>query len=1327
MIVYSQKRMDLHKMRQNMIKEQFTMLVLGRNCILLVFSLVGRLGSDAETCRSEGDVRVCQIHSDSNYQNNGESLETIAAELNAGENVSIDIKIPLLHLTKNISFNQLDSLTISGDPNSATVINCTHLDSDAGIMLVEVANITLENLMLTSCGSQMTIKTNTYSSALTIHSCGYVYVTNLVITKSQGIGLSILNHQEGTVYIAWSNFTDNKIPQEFHDILGGGGVYVGEFQQNSSSISFEFRHCLFERNVAHTRYYHSYYTDEFGETRTGYGQGGGAFLAFESDVIHSYMSVTFSYCIFTENQAFLGGGLSVKIGKGRTQLISTKVIVTIESSLFKSNGCINTTTATKIGGGTHLSYNLIKSLNGTGSEYNFWNVSFIKNCAEVGGGVHFFSYRNNFEHNSLLFNNCTFKRNRAHTGSAIDMIPSDFVKLSPGYTTLPVFRNCSFLENAVFVNSDSHNAQRIAGVGTLYASLYDVKFEEKNNFKNNKGTAVYMVNGVANFSDSSATFSNNRGIRGGAVALIGAATLIVGLKKVYVFVNNTALYQGGALFVQMINTHDFTVSRSCFIQYFDGNDVRVTKHWNNSITFSGNKAQVGEAIFATSLHPCQVINNNTKEAPYYITVDASEVFSIRGIKIDESKVATEGAQLEYRNETLYTIPGKQYSHGVAIIDDTKKTVSEPLRAKTIITGNARVMLDPAFSLYVREKIQLNGTPGDKANLLLQTVSTRQSYTLFEVVLKECPPGFKLENDVCICDSNKYFGLLECDTTDFYSYLTPGLWIGPISDKESNVTELVTSICPHSFCDYNQTTIRGIALPQSSSQLDKKLCGKTRTGVLCGRCRQGHTVHFHSPKFQCKSEDNNLCKVGWLFYILSELVPVTVVFITVLVFNISFTSGAVNGFILFSQVLISLNIDASGIITFPNQRTVTEGYQLMYGFLNLEFFTTESMSFCLWPNATALDMLAFKFITIVYALSLVILVVWFMNKCGGRCLGKWCRITAVKSSVIHGISAFLIICYSQSITVSHSLVNGGELWRKEGSNITIANRVWLNGNVVYFSAKHLPYALPALFFLLTIGVLPPLLLLAYPLSNRILAFLGFEESKLVKWISQKLPINSLKPLLDSFQGCFKDNLRFFAGLYFLYRWMAPVVFTISSSLGTAYITTEILLILMLAIHAFSQPYLQRVHNMVDTVLFTDLLLINSITCIHYFLFQSQENRYTVKKKVAKTAVVQAILIYLPFCAMVIYVLVLGYKHIYGFYYKRCGKQNKFNKEMDMPAMQTLGWLKTVVHSISSISGDTSNTDNELPHRLIAGQVSYECFEDTDRARETYVETKEIVTY
>ena len=217
-----------------------------------------------------------------------------------------------------------------------------------------------------------------------------------------------------------------------------------------------------------------------------------------------------------------------------------------------------------------------------------------------------------------------------------------------------------------------------------------------------------------------------------------------------------------------------------------------TKSWDNNITFIGNKAPFGPAIFATSLHPCQLIQDDKS----YLPINASQVFSICGSHVNESEVATEGAQLHREHDILYAIPGRQYSHDVTIKDDINHTVVVPLRAE--IKGG-KVKLDPVLSSYVGEKIQLRGTPGERSNISLQTVSTRQGYTVFEIELEECPPGFKLDKEMkCICDANEYFGLEDCDYDNFHTYLTPGLWAGLIGNKE-----MVTSICPRSFCDYEQ--------------------------------------------------------------------------------------------------------------------------------------------------------------------------------------------------------------------------------------------------------------------------------------------------------------------------------------------------------------------------------------------------------------------------------------------------------------------------------------------------------------------------------------------
>ena len=985
-----------------------------------------------------------------------------------------------------VDFECKEELIILGE--SGTIISC--VGGNSGLAFREIDRLLITNVTVTNCSTTNSSE-SIYYHAVCMLRCGDIIFTNVNITGNNATGVSILEHQGGTINFTNCNFIENSIANAEVNkrVRGGGGIYIGNFNIDPPvPTAYYFVNCLFARNTARTRFYHFIFTDELGQTISGFGRGGGVFLAFEHPLTDIYAA--FHNCTFLENTGFLGGGLSVEI-EGDDKIEARNISVIVEDSLFEANGC-NPDTPTGSGGGAHLNFNTVNKQRLSLSRFHLVNVNFSNNCAELGGGAYFFSdHRESKEdNNALLFENCTFTGNQAHTGNAIDLALSIFDRLADGFLLVPIIRDCRFLSN---INIHSLTTNTTFGTGTLYSSQYSIIFEGHTEFFNNSGTALYMVNGFADFSNGNVTFNHNSGIRGGAVALIGLSFLLVGTEGQYLFLNNTAMDRGGAIFSLMYDKHDYAVSRSCFIRYFDSNDrnrIIPVREWNADIKFIGNRARagVGHAIFATSLYPCQVINNRTRENPFYIVVNITDVLSVRRITFDNStqlqpQVATEGAILYHdRDSPLQVIPGEQFNHKVTLSDDLGNPVESTFQAS--ITNNPSVKVDSAFSLCLSDQITLRGEPRQSAQLFLQTASPRQTHVELKISLKSCPPGFILEEDECVCYAHLYAGLLKCDSNTLHSYLISGFWAGVIGDlKTPNEAELVTGSCPTGYCDYNVSELIPqsiIRLPQNISLLDKAICGQSRTGVLCGDCRNGYTSHFHSPNYFCKPVEPTLCKVGWIFYILSELVPVTVVFLLALIFNISFTSGALNGFILYSQIIYSLNTDV-GLYSNTAVATLTGGYKVIYGFFNLDYFNVETLSFCLWSNASALDMIVFKYFTIVYAFVLIVTVVWFMSKYAGRCLGKWYRITKLKSSVIHGITTFLVICYAQCVNVSLTLLLGYQYRPKIGSQLKAPGIVWLNGNLGYFGGRHLLYALPALACMLTIGILPPIFLLCYPLN------------------------------------------------------------------------------------------------------------------------------------------------------------------------------------------------------------------------------------------------------
>ena len=447
------------------------------------------------------------------------------------------------------------------------------------------------------------------------------------------------------------------------------------------------------------------------------------------------------------------------------------------------------------------------------------------------------------------------------------------------------------------------------------------------------------------------------------------------------------------------------------------------------------------------------------------------------------------------------------------------------------------------------------------------------------VNNSCAPGFS--GNPCKCDASDYKGM-RCYKDR--AYLTGDYWFGRCKNGV-----LCTGKCPLGFCTYNGSTDR--QLPGSMSELDDYMCGSTRTGVLCGECRGNHSVSYHSS--ECASD--NGCKYGPLLYIVSELIPLTVMFIIIIAFNISFTSGAVNGFIFFAQV-------QDWLATHPDlvfQRSwYAMIYRFVYQFFNFNFFGIEELSFCLWRGATVLDAMAFKYVTFTYALLLVFLCVCVMNSPRVKrcfpCLRP--NTTCMRSTLIHGLTAFFVMCYSQCASVTFSILRSTSLFTKDYRFLRTV--VFVNGQLSMFGPKHLKYALPALFFGSTILILPPIVLISYPLLCKILAQCNLSESEPVNCLARFVPMQ----LMDSFQSCFRNKVRFFAGLFFVYRLITQVIWSFGlgyDNFRVIYGSLTVMFILILALHAAVQPCKQRIHNVMDVVVFADL---GTICALSLFDFQ-----------------------------------------------------------------------------------------------------------------------------
>lgn len=223
-------------------------------------------------------------------------------------------------------------------------------------------------------------------------------------------------------------------------------------------------------------------------------------------------------------------------------------------------------------------------------------------------------------------------------------------------------------------------------------------------------------------------------------------------------------------------------------------------------------------------------------------------------------------------------------------------------------------------------------------------------------------------------------------------------------------------------------------------------------------------------------------------------------------------------------------------------------------------------------------------------------------------------------------------YSQCIKVSFQILTKTNLYA-EGKSESIA--VTFYGGLKYFEQEHLRYAIPACICISTVIALPPFLLLIYPLYLKVLALCGAGESRLAVLVSQLLMIKKLRPFLDAFQGCYKDEFRFFAGLYFIYRIIILTTSTFSSTVFQSHLIIELVVILIIGIHSIAQPYQKVIHNMADICILINIALINSLTIYAYHIAHTYSESYNSTFTIITS--IQAALVFLPMTAVVIFLI------------------------------------------------------------------------------------------
>ena len=1152
----------------------------------------------------------------------------------------------------NIELEGVHNIQLVGSPSTLT---CS---DNAGLTVVESENITVTSITFENCGvlkNSTTVDTtnNNASSVGPFRSAVYVLdsttftLDKVAIKNSNGVGLSFFD-TSGTVEITNCTFANNRV--NGNESSGGGGVYVeftcsqrSQYSElydchiNTADSIYRFNQCKFIDNIATSvKHFHTDFAINKDRKLHGHGRGGGLNVVFAA----AHKRVVLDKCEFGNNSAIWGGGLKVAFLDE-----ACNNSFTAQECVFYDNMC-----GARGGGGADVGFS---SPYPRSNELMFRKCNFTNNTALFGGGLAFYSSSAAHENlsNSAMFDGCRWTHNRARFGSAVDITVHAWTLFVSGYLPYLMFKDALFFENYVVHKTYQMKEFTLEekGSGAFLATEFTINFFGTLNFTNNNGSALFLVSSVAVFgSHTNIAFHNNSGFNGGAIAMVGFSVLIINHHMYMTLSNNSAVMCGGAIYSYSIDKHDYVSSKSCFI---NSENVQHNKRLlNTSIVFIHNSAgklgygaskfNCGHSIYATTLLPCyyECINGAESNA---LTIE--ETFKCYGNftfadrnRSDGHEVMTSGVNFTFGNIAgpVKVIPNKKEKLPVDLVDDLHQKVD----AKVFIdisagnTSSHKIALERSYAYISDNETVIYGQPRDMICLDLTQTPVRQNAITFKIELQECPPGFINIDGKCICSvgtKSFYSPVYACDDDEFVAKARHGYWIGYVNGETED--DLMYSYCRGRRCfrDSAPQSAHKLTPNASKDDLDRLLCGTKATGILCGTCREGYSASYHSSDSGLCT--NRSCRFGWLFYLVSELLPITIIFIVVITSNVNIVTGDLNGFIYFAQMFNSMSITAHDFILLSEmQAKALRIARMLYYFFNFEFFRINELSFCLWRGATNLDVLAFKYVTVAYALLLIITTIWLMNKCNLYQKISCLRASTMHSSIIHGLSAFLIMVYTQCATVSLKILDFTYLFTKGHKyNRTVVHYL---GDVRHLHPQHLPYAIPALVCVITIVLTPTIVLLLYPSCFKLFTISHLEETRCVSFVLHKIPHSLLKPFTDSFQNCFKDNLRFFAGLYFVYRCLMLLSVLLLPDQTQHFILLQFLFTVMLLIHCLFQPYKQKRHNVLDALVFFNLSAINGITIYNYHFSKMD---FADKKGVRHLIHVQLVLAYLPLMYVIIY--------------------------------------------------------------------------------------------
>ena len=669
-------------------------------------------------------------------------------------------------------------------------------------------------------------------------------------------------------------------------------------------------------------------------------------------------------------------------------------------------------------------------------------------------------------------------------------------------------------------------------------------------------------------------FDRNDAERGGAIFLTLSTTLYKQY-SIIIFKNNTASQDGGAIYI--------------------GDQSHLTFMTDSNVTFSHNMASdYGGAMYSEMIG--STIEFNSSNILFHDNnagTTGSSVY-INLPKQCNSTCLTNGVlgtNITDYNKHIITSPTKiqLYSSNIKCIDFGNDTECDSYYISNIMLGE-KILLDACMYDYYNNPVDVarflisggnnRGYHLDSNNTLMtcnrtielvtihgnESVSFNYSISLslhdnrqseskevltnLLVELFPCHLGFTYHKESQKCKCYNASDIVFCSGSS--STIKRSYWFGDMAGKST------VALCPINYCNF--TCCESSNGYYHLSPVRDNQCRPHRTGIACGSCTHGYTLSFDST--ECVNAES--CTAGQTVLVIVLTVIYWIVMVALVFAMMYYKVGigylySITYYYSIVDILLNKNLDVfRGLYLTVN--VMSSFSKIIPQFLGV---------LCLTTGMSGIDQ---QFIHYVHpvAVILILIIIILLARISQR-------VSAIISrGIINVICLLLLLSYTSMASTSLLLMRPLTFHEIDGVY------TYLSPDIEYFHGRHLAYGIIALLCTISIVIGLPLLLTLEPFLNR------------------KINFVKIKPLLDQFQGCYKDKYRCFAGYYMISRLVIISVVIVNSS--NDFVANYMLVIvcgIIDLIHIWIKPYSNEILNKFDSIILHLVIFIAALPLLDDF--------------------------------------------------------------------------------------------------------------------------------